>query len=169
MFHFCLCVFSCFCHNICKGIPNLYSHKGVFMIEKSVVYVVGLKFLDEQKRPVKKNYTFVSGPFPNTEEAFQSAREKIGEFLKRYKCIETEFKKFYIAEKENALVIYCQDHDKSNIFLSMDIVPINAEVPVVFAGGPVTASVKGSNSEDKNIIYKRLQRKAKQALASIVL
>lgn len=141
----------------------------MFVIEKSVVYVVGLKFLDENKRPVKKNYTFVSGPFSDPEEAYSSARKKIGEFLSRYKCIETEFKKFYIAEKEKSLVIYCQDHDKSSVFLSMDIVPICTEVPAVFAGGPITASVKGKNSEDKNIVYKRLQRKAKQALASIAL
>lgn len=128
-----------------------------------------MKCYDENGNYTKKNYTFMDGPFQTEAEALSSAAVKAKEIMKTYKVTETENKKYFTQENDHSVDLVCREFGNNILFVSLDIVPVSTEIPSSFTRGAIKASVKGEHSNDKEIIKRRMQRKAKQALATITV
>lgn len=137
------------------------------MANEEVLYVVGMKTYDKEGNLIRHNYTFVSGPFIFENDAFNSAKEKIEELQQQYQCILKNDETFSTAEQGSSIELLQSSNNKIYRFLTLDIVPVPTKIPAMLKGSGVTASVKGIKTTNEDIIQKRLQRKAKQALTEI--
>ena len=137
------------------------------MTKDEILYVVGMKTYDASGKLIRDNYTFISGPFAQETDAMDAAEKTMDDLLAKYSSMDRNDSEFRCVKDDASIRLVREENGKVQCFLALDVVHISAKVPAVMAGGPVTASIKGRDSKNEEIIFRRLQKKAKQALAEI--
>lgn len=136
-------------------------------MKEETLYVVGMKTYDENGFLIRPNYTFVSGPFETEDVAAAAAKDKMQELLKKYQCICNGNIHFHTLEDKVSFTLLGTKENSDIKYIELDVVPINTKVSAMVSQSLITASVKGRNSKDKDVINRRMVRKAQQVLTTV--